>query len=76
MNQMEIARKLKISQTTVSLVLNNPSTTKVSQGKRQKIMDMMRKSNYLLKANRGKTWNIGYVLSACINLNNSFYSRV
>lgn len=75
MNQVEIARKLKISQTTVSLVLNNPSTSKVSKEKRQKIMDMMRNSNYLLKAHNGKTWNIGYVLRPNFNIGNSFYNR-
>jgi len=75
MNQVEIARKLKISQTTVSLVLNNPSTSKVSKEKRQKIMDMMRDSNYLLKAHNGKTWNIGYVLGSRFNISNSFYNR-
>ncbi len=75
MNQMEIARKLKISQTTVSLVLNNPSTIKVSREKRQKIMDMMRDTSYLLKASRGKTWNIGYILGSDMNVENNFYNR-
>lgn len=75
MNQMEIARKLKVSQTTVSMVLNNPSTTKVSQEKRRKIMDLMRSSSYLLRAHNGKTWNIGYVLEPGIDINSSFYSR-
>lgn len=75
MNQQEIARKLKVSQTTVSMVLNNPSTTKVSQAKRLKIMNLMRESNYLLKAHSGKTWNIGYVLAGGLDVSSSFYSR-
>lgn len=75
MNQIGIARKLKVSQTTVSLVLNNPSTTKVSPEKRHKIMELMRKTSYLLKAHNGRTWNIGYVVETGINVQDSFYHR-
>jgi len=72
---MEIARRLKVSQTTVSMVLNNPSTSKVSPEKRRKIMDMMRNSKYFLKSQSGKTWIIGYVLNPGMDISSTFYGR-
>ncbi len=46
MNQMAIAEKLGVSQTAISLVLNNPDTTKVSRHKKDKIIKLLKEINY------------------------------
>jgi LacI family transcriptional regulator len=61
MNQTQIAKALGISQTTVSLVLNNPNTEKISKKKRELILNFLDEKNYSL-ANNGRTKNIGYLL--------------
>lgn len=73
MNQSEIAEKIGISQTAVSLVLNNPQTTKVSREKKQLIREYLQKNNYINQASVRRTWNIGFVYSE--KLTSEFYHR-
>lgn len=75
MTQRQIAEKLGISQTTVSMVINDPLTSKVSSEKRQQIMNYLRQTKYLLRNHGGKTWNIGYLIGDIVDLNNPFYNR-
>lgn len=46
MTQSDIADALGVSQTSVSLVLKNPDTSKVSKEKRELILDYLRRENY------------------------------
>jgi len=75
MNQRQIAENLGISQTSVSMVLNDPLTRKVSSDKRQQIMNYLRQTKYLLRNHSGKTWNIGYLIGSTLDVNNPFYNR-
>ncbi len=61
MNQREIATALGVSQTSVSLVLNNPQTKKLSADKRNKILRFLEKHDYFAQAGNGKTRNIAYL---------------
>jgi DNA-binding LacI/PurR family transcriptional regulator len=76
MNQVQIAKALGISQSTVSLVLNNPNTEKISKNKRELILNFLEEKNYSL-ANSGKTKNIGYLLPADVAAepHKRFYDR-
>ncbi|MDD2479679.1 MAG: LacI family DNA-binding transcriptional regulator [Victivallaceae bacterium] len=76
MNQSDIAREVGVSQTAVSMVLNNPDTTKVSKEKRQLIGAFLKKSNYFNRADVRKTWNIGYVMDEYQNSKSTFYHRL
>jgi DNA-binding LacI/PurR family transcriptional regulator len=77
MNQRQIATTLGVSQTTVSLVLNNPKTEKISQEKRDLILNFLEKNNYSSLPHNGKTKNIGYLLPASTNSGSHqrFYDR-
>ncbi len=46
MNQREIAKRLQVSQTTVSLVLKDPESRKVSKETRERIIEELRKTSY------------------------------
>ena len=74
-NQRQIAAELGISQTAVSMVVNNPTTAKVSGEKRHRILEYLRQTNYLLYHHGGKTWNIGYLLESSMDINDPFYNR-
>jgi DNA-binding LacI/PurR family transcriptional regulator len=73
MNQREIALALGVSQTTVSLVVNNPKTEKVSKEKRELILDFINQNDYPVLGTSGRTRNIGYLLPEGIN--DAPYSR-
>ncbi len=73
MNQKKIAEALGISQTAVSLVFNNPETTKVSEEKRKKILAYLKKNSYLNHSSEKRTWNIGYVVDATQDIQHRFY---
>jgi DNA-binding LacI/PurR family transcriptional regulator len=75
MNQSEIAEKVGLSQTAVSLVLNNPQTTKVSSAKKQLIREYLQKNSYINQASVRRTWNIGFVLNAFAESTSDFYHR-
>ena len=75
MNQRDIARKLGVSQTTVSLVLKNPATEKVSKDKREAILSFSRENGYSPARADGRTGNIGHLIDNRIDLNNPFYQR-
>ncbi len=49
MNQRELAKKLNVSQTTLSLVLNDPETPKVARSTRTKILDAFQSVQYRRK---------------------------
>ncbi len=61
MNQRKIAAALGISQATVSLALNNSQNPKISQAKRDMVLNYMRKHNYYPLHSRGKTKSICYI---------------
>lgn len=46
MNQREIAKQLRLSQTAVSLVLKDPESRKVSKENRERILEEVRKNSY------------------------------
>lgn len=76
MNQREIANELGISQTTVSMVLNNPNTEKVSKEKREQILRLLNTSKYMPLSRTGKTGNIGYLCPVLtVGEYNNFYER-
>ena len=76
MNQTQIAKTLGVSQSTVSLVLNNPNTEKISKKKRELILSFLDEKNYSL-TNNGKTKNIGYLFPAIVTAepHRRFYDR-
>lgn len=63
MLQRDIANELGVSQTTVSLVLNNPKTKRISPEKREKIIKFLRDKKYFLRSRRGNTGNVGLVMT-------------
>jgi DNA-binding LacI/PurR family transcriptional regulator len=77
MNQRQIATALGVSQTTVSLVLNNPKTEKISREKRDLVLNFLEKNNYSSLPNNGKTKNLGYLFPANITSepHRRFYDR-
>jgi len=77
MNQRQIATALGVSQTTVSLVLNNPKTEKISREKRDLVLNFLKKTNYSSQPGNGKTNNIGYLLPSNIasEPHRRFYDR-
>ncbi len=73
MNQCEIAKKLGISQSAVSLVLRDPTTTRVSAEKKELIIHCL-KSNVNANASGCKrTWNIGYLTDPTQNIHSEFF---
>jgi len=74
----EIANKLKVSVTTVSLALSNQETSRVSNDTRNKIVEIAKrlnyKPNYIARSLLGKTsHSIGLVLTT---LRNPFYAEI
>ena len=78
MNQRQIADILGVSQTTVSFVVDNPNTNKVSDSKRELILNFLEKNNYSSSKTKGKTRNIGYLPFSYISNepNKRFYDRL
>lgn len=73
MNQTDIAAKLGISQSSVSLVLNNPATTRVSEKKKAQIIRLLKESSSLNGAGCKRTWNIGYISDPWQDLHQDFF---
>lgn len=69
MNQTEISQKLKISQAAVSLVLNDPNTSRVSFEKRNLILSLLKKNGYCNQRQRKKTWNLVFAEDASLKSN-------
>jgi LacI family transcriptional regulator len=61
MYQKEIAKALKVSQTSVSLVLNDPQTNRISREKRDMILSFLEKHNCQPRFN-SKSSIIAYIL--------------
>ncbi len=75
MTQSEIAKKVGISQSSVSHVLTDPATTRVSKAKKQLIVKLVKSSGRLCGPYRRMTWNIGYILDSLQNIRDDFYAR-
>jgi len=75
MNQNEIAKKIGVSQAAVSLVMNNPSTTRVSKEKKRAIVEYLRKSSEMNRFSLKKTWNLGYVVDPLQDIRQDFYEK-
>ena len=73
MNQSRIAEKLGISQSSVSLVLRNPATTRVSEKTKERIIQCLKDSNYMTPSGRIRRWNIGYVTDTFQNIHQDFF---
>ncbi len=75
----DIAKDLKVSKTTVSLVLNNKGdANKISKETQQKIIDYARKHNYVPNQlarglSRGKSETIGLIIP---NISDIFYAKI
>lgn len=73
MNQSEIAKKLGLSQSAVSLVLNNPATSRVSAARKQLIISLLKQNSLLSPSGCRKSWNLGYVTDLHQDLRHPFY---
>lgn len=73
MNQSEIAEILGVSQGAVSLVLNNPSTSRVSDSKKRQIIEYLKKDSSMNAAGYKKSWNIGYMIDPQQDIHQNFY---
>jgi len=73
MNQTEIAKQLGLSQSAVSLVLNNPATTRVSAARKERIISLLQQNSRLGPSGCRKSWNLGYVTDSCQDLSHPFY---
>lgn len=77
MNQKEIAEKLDISQSSLSLVLKDPTCSVISPGKKKDLFDYLSRNAGRHLKSRNK--NIGFLVPGRIydllNSNDSFYSR-
>ncbi|WP_085499725.1 LacI family DNA-binding transcriptional regulator [Arenibacter troitsensis] len=75
----DIAKKLDVSKTAVSLVLNNKGDeNKISQETQKKIIDYAKKHNYVPNQlarglSRGKSETIGLIIP---NISDTFYSKI
>lgn len=75
MNQSEIARKTGVSQGAVSLVLNNPTTTRVSELKKRAIVKCLKETSNMNAFSRKKSWNLGYVTDPLQDVRQDFYGK-
>lgn len=75
MNQSEIARKLGISQSSVSLVFRNPATSRVSPEKKALIIEYLKNNPNTNSAGFKRTWNIGYLTDATQNIRSEFFQE-
>ena len=75
MNQNQIAEKLGISQSSVSLVLRNPATPRVSEKMKKRIIQCLKASRYMTPAGTIRHWNIGYVTDTFQNVHQLFFQE-
>ena len=73
MNQCEIAQKLGISQSAVSLVLRDPTTTRVSAEKKELIIHCLKSNANANASGCKRTWNIGYLTDLTQNIHSEFF---
>ena len=73
MNQCEIAKKLGISQSAVSLVLRDPTTTRVSAEKKELIVHCLKSNANANASGCKRTWNIGYLTDPTQNIHSEFF---
>lgn len=73
MNQCEIAKKLGISQSAVSLVLRDPTTTRVSAEKKELIVHYLKSNANANASGCKRTWNIGYLTDPTQNIHSEFF---
>lgn len=73
MNQTEIARKLGISQSAVSLVLRDPATARVSARKKAQIIRHLKENGSMNQAGQIRTWNIGYITDPLQDIHRDFF---
>ncbi len=74
MTQEEIAKKLGVSQSSVSHVLRDPATNRVSKDVKEKIIGLLKSPAGSGRHYRRPTWNLGYLVDSLQNLNHSFYA--
>ncbi|MCM8785847.1 MAG: LacI family transcriptional regulator [Candidatus Omnitrophica bacterium] len=78
-NQKEIAKRVGVSQTTVSFVLNNKKEVKISPETRKKIIEVAEEIGYrkfYIPVEEGfKTGNIGYIFPFKSSLQDPYYHR-
>ena len=75
MNQSEIAKKLGVSQSAVSLVFRNPATTRVSAEKKTLIINCLKSNPGANSAGFRRTWNIGYLTDSTQNIHSGFFQE-
>ena len=75
MNQSRIAEKLGISQSSVSLVLRNPATPRISEKTKERIIQCLKDSNYMTPSGRIRRWNIGYITDTLQNIHQDFFQE-
>ena len=73
MNQCEIAKKLGISQSAVSLVLRDPTTSRVSAEKKELIIHYLKSNSNANASGCKRTWNIGYLTDPMQNIHSEFF---
>ena len=73
MNQCEIAKKLGISQSAVSLVLRDPTTSRVSAEKKELIIHYLKSNSNANASGCKRTWNIGYLTDPTQNIHSEFF---
>lgn len=62
MTQVEIAKKLNVSQGLISLILNNPETPSIPEKKKQEILDFIKKVGYQPRdRKKNPKLKIGYI---------------
>ncbi|MCM8777053.1 MAG: LacI family transcriptional regulator, partial [Candidatus Omnitrophica bacterium] len=78
-NQKEIAKKVGVSQTTISFVLNNKKEVKISPETKRKIIEIAEELGYrkfYIPVEEGfKTGNIGYIFPSKSSLQDPYYYR-
>ena len=75
MTQNEIAEKLGISQSSVSLVLRDPATPRVSEKTKVRIISCLKASRYMTKTGVTRNWNLGYVTDIFQDLHQDFFQE-
>ena len=75
MNQTEIAKKLGISQSAVSLVLRDSTTTRVSAAKKAEIINLLKGNVNANSAGCKRTWNIGYLTDPTQDIHSGFFQE-
>jgi len=75
MNQTKIAEKTGVSQSSVSLVLKNPATTRVSEKTKARIIRCLKESSYVNPSGGKRTWNIGCITDPLQDLHQDFFQE-